>query len=122
MNPDTVDLMDQHWEQRGTSTTLVLHRFYCRLMATQSLLSVDTLGVVLVGDRFAHERGPDHDSPKSGSFVTPPTKRGEWKKAGQDLLFVDGRAAVTMAGELTRCDDVTPTAPARRAVVVGDSD
>jgi hypothetical protein len=122
MKPDAIDIMDQHLEQRGTSVSLVPHRFRCDFRAAQGLLTVDGLGAICAGDRFAHERGPDHHAPKSGSFVAAPTGRGEWTDAGQGLLFVDGRAVVTLAGRLTRCDDVCPEATSRRAVVAGDSD
>lgn len=122
MTPDAIGITDQHLEQQGTSVSLIAHQFRCELKSAQKLLAVDGLGVVCVDDTFAHERGPDHEVAKSGSFVNPPTKRGSWQGAGQSLLYVEGKAAVTMAGQLTRCDDVCPTASARRAVVMGDSD
>jgi hypothetical protein len=100
--------VDVHTEVQGLSSIPVPHVFRCQPRASQSVLTMDGAGLLVRGDVFANEASPDHRAPKTGTFASPPTGRGHFTRAGQEVLTVDGIAVVTRAGRLETCDEIRP--------------
>ncbi len=98
------------------------HTFTATPAASQRLVAVGGEPLLRRGDRFENE-GATHSRPLAGTAFANAagvTGKGRLTAAGQEVLYIDGRPAATLAGRLETCSDMLREVEARTSVILND--